>query len=212
MENVGKSAIEVLEVMLKKLRLCQRSLGPPYLGEELLRMRVREACSGVQDFEYARQKPSTNCEMFSNELRSSLALRLARTTTIRGDINIQDYAYRKQADDNIFNAYYTYRQYGGSYRGHGRGRGRGVYRGFNNRGPRGGFSGGFTGGALRGEYRKGNDKKVCMVCGKENCWSTNHSFEERRAGRASYVSEHPDATPEDYAVYVANCEGNELDN
>lgn len=64
------------------MQLCQRALGPRYMGDEQLRTAIINACRGVPELEYALMSPSNNCEQFFDQLRSSLEVNIARSSNI----------------------------------------------------------------------------------------------------------------------------------
>lgn len=67
-----KSLYDILEMLLNKLQLCQRALGPRYSGDKQLHTAVINACCGVPELEYALMSPPKNCEQLFNQLRSSV--------------------------------------------------------------------------------------------------------------------------------------------
>lgn len=72
--NEGKEATEVLEILLDKLRMCHRALGPTQWTERSLVNNVIRACQGVKEFNYALFDPHITFEPLSSSLRSSLIL------------------------------------------------------------------------------------------------------------------------------------------
>lgn len=48
-ENREKSLHNILELLIDKLQLCQRALGPQYMGDEQLRTAIINACRGVPE-------------------------------------------------------------------------------------------------------------------------------------------------------------------
>ncbi|KAI0993883.1 hypothetical protein K3495_g14301 [Podosphaera aphanis] len=71
-ENSENSLQEVLQILIDKLELCQRALGPNYTGEEVLRTAVIMACRGVPELKNALFKPAKYCEELYSDLRSSI--------------------------------------------------------------------------------------------------------------------------------------------
>jgi len=72
-EAIGKSNQQVLQILLKKMRLCQRALGPGYMEEHVLIHAVMRACRGVPELEFALFTPATTFEELASKLRSSIA-------------------------------------------------------------------------------------------------------------------------------------------
>lgn len=48
--------------------------------------------------------------------------------------------------------------------------------------------------------------KLCFVCRKPGCWSTNHTMEERVAARQNFVDNLLEE-PDDFEAYVVEFEG-----
>ncbi|KAF1828306.1 hypothetical protein BDW02DRAFT_652134 [Decorospora gaudefroyi] len=63
----------------------------------------------------------------------------------------------------------------------------------------------------RRPLRTPTHSKKCFVCGKQGCWSTRHSIEERRASQRRFrtYAQTRDVNP-DYAVFLAEFEGIDL--
>ena len=72
--NDGKKGddLSVLEILLDKLQLCQRALGPDFSGEQHLIMAAVRACRDEQAFTQALWVPASNFENLSSQLRQSL--------------------------------------------------------------------------------------------------------------------------------------------
>lgn len=230
-----ETPMDILNTMLDKLMICQKALGQDFRGEAILREQVRGAVTGVREFEYALQKPDMTCEGFFSELRTSLATVLNRTHG-PAQLHLTDTAYTW--DDIDFDTmaaggvFVVDRKFLGNRGGRG---------GNFQRAPRGGYGrqsnwqarqgqqGGQNGGQGRFPARNGFDntrkyhyrdndhhshrdwKYRCFVCGKEGCWSSNHSQAERLAARQQYQTEFPDADTTEYRTYVAEYEGDDLD-
>ena len=209
-ENSGKSLQEVLQILLDKLTLCQRALGDEYKGEQQLQTTVLRACRGVPELKFALFKPAQKCEALFADLRSSI-----ETYHDQGTQQMLTDEFRGGDDQ-----YYVDRRYNN-------GGGRGGYRsGFGQRSGGGGFRGGTRGGGHSGGYTgrgrfsrdgyKGggyNRKKVCYVCKKEGCWSSNHTTEEREKARTSYVADchFTGASTKGFAAFLLDYEGHPAD-
>ncbi|KAI1818890.1 hypothetical protein F4861DRAFT_544594, partial [Xylaria intraflava] len=183
-ENPDVAPIEALELMIDKLSKAQRALGAEYQGEIQLSTTIARACRGVSAFNTALifQKPS--CEAFFADLRA--CLRVATDTAS------EQYSY----DSN--DTYFTDRRYNNS-------RTRQQRPEFPSRSmpfrPR---------SQSKLPYR--TTKKRCFVCGKEGCWSTNHTPQDRARAKNQYFNSHDmihDETPsaEEFAAYLVEFEG-----
>lgn len=215
--------MDVLNKMIDKLMLCQRAMGRAYDGEPILREQVRAAVTGVREFEYALQKPDITCEGFFSQLRSSLATVMARTTTT-AQMNLMDtnFTWNDSADTNPLDtalAFYVDRKYNSGRNSNFQKspRGQSGWKGSGSGGQRGfqkttGFDKSKTRYRDR-DHRTNNPdwKNRCFVCGKEGCWSTNHTIQERHAARTQYFTEFPEAGQAEYASYVLGYEGDEID-
>ena len=71
-ENASKSDLEVLQIMLDKLSLCQRALGPEFRGEQQLIAAVHRACRFVPQLQHALFEPATRFEDLASKLRASI--------------------------------------------------------------------------------------------------------------------------------------------
>ena len=186
-----KSLHDILEMLLDKLQLCQRALGPRYSGDEQLHTAVINACRGVPELEYALMSPPKNCEQLFDQLRSSVEVNISRS--------INALVLDSNKPDDV---YYVDRSFNDN--GRGRGGSRGIYRTRGNlrgyTGLKGSLRGGgysrdsFRGRVLsRGQYQ-GHDNgrfnlKRCFVCNKEGCWSSNHSIDEHNRAKQQYMSD-----------------------
>ncbi|KAJ5146590.1 uncharacterized protein N7515_001154 [Penicillium bovifimosum] len=186
-ENPEKSLHEVLQILLDKMRRCQRALGPDYEGEHQLHTSVIKACRGVSELEHALYKPAKTCEQLFSDLRSSIETSLVRkqSANYMVDGNSQFYLDRK------------YKKNGNSSRG--------AFQG--HRG---------TGSRYRDEHpgqRRGWRKK-CFVCQKEGCRSTRHSPEERRNAKSQFLmhAEFTGSTGDSFTAYLTEFEGHESDD
>ena len=110
--NIGKSNLEVLQVLLDKLQLCQRALGLGYMGEKQLIATVQRACRGVSELKFALFTPTTTFEKLSSKLRSSIM-----TNDNRNAANVQ---------------YFTDRRFGRHDRGDQYNKGNNTYNCYNN--------------------------------------------------------------------------------
>ncbi|KJZ69913.1 hypothetical protein HIM_10698 [Hirsutella minnesotensis 3608] len=208
-ENATKSLHDVLQLLFDKLQLCQRALGKDYAGDIPLRTTLINACRGVPELEYALFKPAEKIETLFADLRSSVETHLARRTNLKFTQS-PDGSF-DQTDPN--NQYYLDRRYNNN-------RVRGRY-GYSGQRPNRGYGQGYNRGSYRPQSRGNytpshtnrNWTKKCFVCGQEGCWSTKHSAEERQRARDQYVAHYhfTGVQPPDFATYVIDYEGHELD-
>lgn len=188
----------VLQIMIDKLQLCQRALGPQYLDEEKLRTAVIKACRGVPELKWALFNLSKRCEELFSDLRSSIETFLDQPTN--------QYTIEYQADANDQeDQYYLDRRYKEMRfkgRGHNRGGFRGDLRGHN-----------WRGNSNNSRDKRNNWSKKYFICRKEGCWSSKHSEEERQNARAQYLANchFTGASAENFGAYLTEFEGNEID-
>lgn len=117
----------------------------------------------MPELEHVLARPASSAEAVCGEIRSVLNIRASRGSASQyysGDPAIHDQRIAEAVDHYLSERRYNF----SSYRGRGNHGGRG---GNTMRGRGGGF-----GGAGR--------QKTCIVCFESNCWSKNHTEEERR--------------------------------
>ncbi|KJZ68969.1 hypothetical protein HIM_11642 [Hirsutella minnesotensis 3608] len=206
-EHATKSLHQVLQLLIDKLRLCQRALGKDYAGNVPLRTTLINACRGVPELEHALFRPAEKIETLYADLRSSVETHLARRTNLQFfqspdgsfdhmDPNNQYYLDRRYNNNRTRGRY----GYSGQRRGYGQGYNRGSYR------PPG--SGNYT-----PSHTNRNWTKKCFVCRQEGCWSTKHSAEERQKARDQHVTQchFTDEELTEFGIYILDYEGHELD-
>ncbi|KAI1430907.1 hypothetical protein GGR50DRAFT_700807 [Xylaria sp. CBS 124048] len=71
-KNAGKTDLEVLQLLLDKLSLCQRALRQEYCGEHQLISTVHRACRNVPQLQHALFEPSYRFEDLASKLRTSI--------------------------------------------------------------------------------------------------------------------------------------------
>ncbi|KJZ68485.1 hypothetical protein HIM_12126 [Hirsutella minnesotensis 3608] len=209
-ENANKSLHDVLQLLFDKLQLCQRALGKDYAGDIPLRTTLINACRGVPELEYALFKPAEKIETLFADLRSSVETHLTRRTASQ---------FTQDTDGSFDHVdpqhqYYLDRRYNNN-----RGQGRYSYSGQR---PNRGYRHSYDRGSYRPQDRSNygfshtnrNWNKKCFVCGKEACWSTKHTAEERQKAKDQYVT-HCHFTGVqlmDFATYILDYEGHEMDD
>ncbi|KJZ69538.1 hypothetical protein HIM_11080 [Hirsutella minnesotensis 3608] len=208
-QDATKTLHEVLQLLFDKLRLCQRALGPEYAGNLPLRTTLINACRGVPELEYALFKPAEKIETLFADLRSSVETHLARQTT----------SHFFQNPDGSFDHTDPQQQYYLDRRYHNN-RARGRY-GYLGQRPNRGYGRSYNRGSYRPQGYNNNTSdrtdrawtKKCFVCGREGCWSTKHSAEERQKAKDQYVARYQftGTQPPNFTAYLIDYEGHELD-
>lgn len=169
--NTDKDNMAVLKLLLDKLRLCQRALGPSYSGDHQLVNQTITACRGVPELEAALQRPARTFEALASDLRSSCKTAQVRSTQFPADGE----------------QYFLDRRYGNN-------------RSSSNSCPNSSNRSGndirsdsrpsrYNENRLRGGYSNGSRpqwKKKCYVCGEIGCSSTKHTSEERQGAREQF--------------------------
>lgn len=185
--------LSILDILLDKLQLCQRALGPAYSGEQHLIMAAVRACRDVRAFTQALWVPASSFEDLSSQLRQSLDH--ARYMETKG---IFPSNFLTSSNENFFvDRRYNNREV--SYRGN-----RGNSKQSMNRSCRhknGGFS------------ANPSWNKRCYVCGKTGCFSTKHTDEERQKSRDKYMEgriSSPGSNRRDYGAFLMDYEGSTL--
>lgn len=193
-ENPDKTPHEVLEIMIDKLTLAQRALGPDFKGDVPLHTAIVRACRGQPELEQAMFSIKPTTEALYSDLRSALQISIDR----QNNQYLQDQA----------ESYYTDRRYSPSPRARNFSRG--------NRGNRPSQFSQRTGlfpARNRPQGRPLNQaKKRCFVCHKEGCWSSNHPRTDVTRAKRQYAASHETfynsaPTQEDISAYVTNFEG-----
>ncbi|KIM93290.1 hypothetical protein OIDMADRAFT_71369, partial [Oidiodendron maius Zn] len=164
-ENPTKNRLECLQLLFDKLQKIQRGMSEVYQTEHNLRDMIINACRGVEECELALYKPANTFEGVCSELQSAVGTAMRRK---RQDQFITE-------DNAQYDQNWTDRTYGG--RGRYQGRGGSSSRGSSRR------------GSFRGGHNKGGDnsrQKKCYVCERIGCWSSKHTFEERKAAYAKF--------------------------
>ena len=99
--NIGKTNLEVLQVLLNKLRLYQQTLGLGYIGKNQLIAPTQRVCREVSKLKFALFTPTTTFEELSSKLQSSIM-----THNNRNVINIQyftDHQFGRHDHGNQYN-------------------------------------------------------------------------------------------------------------
>lgn len=179
--NPDKSISECLEILLTRLRFLYNKLRPESRNEVIYHSKLLSATRTVQACHQATGKPSHTVAGVIQDLRESVSVH-------------EDTKRTAQPVQHVAEALYTDRRY------HNR-QSRSPYRGCNSRGnsrPRDSHS--------RDRYDRRSQSttapRICIVCHKPDCWSTNHTAEERAAARKRDFKK--------YDAYMAQSEGRAL--
>ena len=70
--NIGKTNLEVLQVLLDKLQLYEQALEFGYIGKNQLIATTQKACRGVSELEFALFTLATTFEKLFSKLQSSI--------------------------------------------------------------------------------------------------------------------------------------------
>lgn len=160
------------------------------------------ACQGVAACSQVLVRPAATFEAVALELRSAVGI----WSRCHPNQQYVTHSLPSPANDSAF---YTDRRYNRNVRYDRNDKGRNSYTRHNrfNNDRQDGLQGGNNNGRSRGSYTQ-RDKK-CFVCGKQGCWSTRHSAEERAQSRRrfqTYAQDHDDVDS-DYHVFLAAYEG-----
>ena len=161
-----KTPADALEYMLERLRIVQRALGLPYEGEIPLRTTVARACAGVPELEPALLSAKPTCEGFFADLQAALKIASDRTP--------KTFFLQPPHDTNFVD-----RRFVNNSRPRDLSRGRGSLQTFRRSPVRRNF---------HPRYQSSTRTKKCFVCGKEGCWSTNHTMDERNQSRRQFFA------------------------
>lgn len=191
-ENPDKDLHAVLEIMIDKITLAQRALGPSFAGEVQLHTAVVRACRGQPELEQALFSLKPTCEALFSDLRSAIQITADRQ------------AFQFTQDHE---SYYTDRRYiptnkNGYQRNHAKPKQGKPTRTFV---PR-------LGGPSQQAAREG---KRCFVCHKEGCWSSNHPRTDQTRAKRQYMTVYEDLNSEKPShdtvqAYITSFEGDEM--
>jgi hypothetical protein len=202
--NPDKTLPQCLEITIERLQRTYLGLTQNFgtTNEMNLAGQLVSACQGVAACSQVLVRPAATFEAVASELRSAVGI------WSRCHPN-QQYVTHSPSPTND-SAFYTDRRYNRNARYDRNDKGRNSYPRHNrfNNDRQDGFQGNNNNNNRgRGNYTQ-HDKK-CFVCGKQGCWSTRHSAEERAQSRRrfqTYTQDHDDVDP-DYHVFLAAYEG-----
>ena len=156
-KNTEKSTIECLQILIKDLRHLQHGLDIKLRTDDFLHNKLITACQEMEPCKYACYKPADTVAGLINDLRSSIATYEASNPPGSTQAFITD-LQNPQTDSD---AYFTDRRYRQQH----------PHRPGPTRNPRS--------NSRTKAYPRRRTNQKCFVCGKEGCWSTRHTQEER---------------------------------
>ncbi|KAE8550702.1 hypothetical protein EYB25_003641 [Talaromyces marneffei] len=162
--NPSKSLHECLDLMLVKLQDLFYCLPDELQTQTYWHMKLLEATRTHPACEWATAKPALTVPGLIQDLQSNVRQYERKQQSNAHGINFTDRRYNTRQPSRS-----PHRNRSSYARGRSQERGQQRYP---SRSPR----------------RHGRDdaQKTCFVCGRPNCWSTNHTDEERTAARARY--------------------------
>ena len=145
----------------RELRRVQRGLEAHY-GDAALRTRIINACSGMVDLHFVLFSPAKTAEGVCADVRARFM-----QISSSGIATCQYPQHEFNEFQEVENAYLAERQYQTA-------RGSGI-----GRSDRPFYESGKDSSRMKESSASSSWKKRFLICKKANCWSTNHSAEER---------------------------------
>ncbi|CCU78396.1 (conserved with many other fungi) [Blumeria hordei DH14] len=224
-KNLDRSVQDCLQILFDKLQLLQQALGGTYVMDETIKQQLIIACKGVRGTQLMHFSPAATYEGVCSQLRAALNTEQPENPVGQYPaIATEQYIDYNQAPEYLYDEqYYFDRTYRGqnngrrNFRGRGGGsRAQGIHSQYRNgmgSSERGTNSrGNFNNDSRRG-YHERNYKKVCWICGKEGCFSSKHSNDEKQSGWNRYRNQQhffqQDSYPNlsDYGHFLIHYEG-----
>ena len=189
-----KTALQCLDELLNELRRLRHDLSSDLQSDDFFHAKLLMACRFLPDCQVACSAPPAKLPDFVRSLKSCMTTYAATQGNLSTNAFWTSGAQENDDDpDSFFGTDRRYRNNRNSGRSH----------------PQGGnrFSG-RSGGNSR------FSKKICYICKKTNCWSTNHSEEEQkkmkeefRRNNANRFKGRTDQFDERYRQFIALHEG-----
>lgn len=187
-----KSKLQCLDMVVDRLKKIQPGLPQSWKEPESLRSQLISACHGVQECELALFRPDPTFEAVYAQLRNAIYTRSEQA-------GIQQFHQTDESNEHGSEQYWIDRKYNGKGRyNSGNTRGRSQWRGRS---------------TSRFSSPSGPRSKTCFICKKPDCWSTNHTDEERQEAygrfkrQPHFQGRQRDATPARYQSFLADWEG-----
>ncbi|KAI0996097.1 hypothetical protein K3495_g12084, partial [Podosphaera aphanis] len=179
--------LEAFNNLERELRRIQRGL-QSHAGDAALRTRIINACSGVAELHFVLFSPAKTAEGVCSDIRARF-MQLSLSNTSSSQYHQLEYPER-----GYDSTYLAERQYQ-TARGQGKGQGNRI---FNNKIKNNGK-----------EFRAADSKwnKCCIVCKKTNCWSSEHTPEERRVAFDKVRNTYPTKTENAVQQFILQFEG-----
>ncbi|EED22562.1 conserved hypothetical protein [Talaromyces stipitatus ATCC 10500] len=159
-ENTGKTLPEAVEILVEKLHLCQRALGPHYMSPEHLVSAIIRACQGSPEMSEVLSEPTTKFETLVSRLRARAAIMQKKEAAGQ---------YLAESN-NVPSTHFTDRKYVGKTSRGNRPPPQRSWRRQNRQD---------NGSRQRRDGR-------CWICNKPDCRSYNHSEKERSEARERF--------------------------
>ena len=152
-KNSDKSLMKCFELMKNQLIHDQQILRPELQTDTTIRDKIYRAVRMVPECNLATFKPTITFQAACEDIRNAISIR-SQTGVPQAFVQDED-----SDDDGQHGSFYTDRRFHGQKKRW-------------ERPTRGGQRG--------GKLKPGQRQKICFVCKKVGCWSTNHTEEERR--------------------------------
>ena len=175
-EHPDKTASACIDLLVFQLNDIRRNLGDEYKSDRAMHTRILRACRGSKECELATATPPGDLSALINSLKSCASNYIA----LHGDPLSMALVHVTDTAGDTANTFLTDRRYNRNYLDNKFGR-------FNRRDNR--YNSRFTkpdNRLIKHTPRNDRNKRPCYVCQKPDCWSTNHTQDERNAARKRY--------------------------
>lgn len=163
---------QVFDFVNKECRRVRKGV-PSLQGDETLRSKLISACMGVPELSIPLVKPGRTADDVCRQVFSQLA-QLNYRDPVSAFV-VAEHPNGVMLTERRFNVASSMRPRGGGFSGNG------SFRPMNRGGANGGARGGFRSSTNARQ-------KICVVCKKVGCWSTNHPREEAEQAFAALRS------------------------
>ena len=199
--NPTLNTAECLRKMYTEIDTIQRGIDPAYHGPVHLRENIIRACRGHPALAAGLTNPVSDTSGLVNNLYASII----NYEAVHKPTSTSGYVQSYNEGDDEAEAYFTDRRYRGP------GRGRDWFKPY--------LSGGPTPSRQFGVPSSGGFSRLkkCFICGKEGCWSSNHTQQERDDSKKRFANRFPQyknrsGYDQYLQQYIAHCEGDEDEN
>lgn len=170
----GKDLVQIFELLQRELRKLQLGLRVEKRGDDEIREKLFQAMFGVQECDLAIYSGAPTFHMACDSIRRSLALRMELNASSAYVAENSNHSRGPCGDDDCA-SYYADRKLN--------------YSNDNKRGT--------------GNARPPGKRGKCWIDGKENCWSGNHTKEERDASYQKWKEAQANKTKASIPQYKA---------